>query len=68
MILDLSFAVRKQGRTRGRKRKEEEIIQDSVNDTTVRMAPDGPVKELGNVLPMILDFMATVPPEEHIHC
>ncbi len=25
------------------------------------------MKELGNVLPRILDFMASVPPEEHIH-
>jgi hypothetical protein len=39
----------------------------SVNDTTKRLAPDVPVKELGNVLPRLLDFMATVPAEEHIH-
>jgi hypothetical protein len=30
------------------------------------MAPEAPIKELGNVLPRILDFMATVPSEEHI--
>jgi hypothetical protein len=74
MILDLSFAVRRgqgqRGREqRGRKRsyENEVILQPSVNDTTVRLAPDGPVKELGNVLPRILDFMASVPAEEHIH-
>jgi hypothetical protein len=70
MILDLSFAVRRgQKGKRGRKRKstEEDILQPSVNDTTVRLAPDGPVKELGNVLPRILDFMSTVPAEEHIY-
>jgi hypothetical protein len=68
MILDLSFAVRRE-RTQGRKRsiREEEILQASVNDTTVRLAPEEPVKELGNVLPRILDFMAEVPAEEHIH-
>jgi hypothetical protein len=69
MILDLSFAVRREPKSRGRKRprSEEHILQASVNDTTVRLAPEGPVKELGNVLPRILDFMASVPPEEHIH-
>jgi hypothetical protein len=80
MILDLSFAVRarrthrkdaKRGQTKkGRKRSkrgDDDIIQASVNDTTTRLAPEGPVKELGNVLPRLLDFMATVPPEEHIH-
>jgi hypothetical protein len=68
MILDLSFAVRR-GRTRGRKRSRQNkvILQESVNDSTVRLAPEAPVKELGNVLPRLLDFMAEVPPEEHIH-
>ena len=37
-----------------------------MNDTTVRLAPDVPVKQLGYVLPRLLDFMATVPAEEHI--
>jgi hypothetical protein len=68
MILDLSFAVRR-GRTRGRKRShnDEVILQESVNDSTVRQAPEIPVKELGNVLPRLLDFMADVPAAEHIH-
>jgi hypothetical protein len=54
MILDLSFAVRRQARQWGRKgtRQDEPIMQASVNDTTVRIAPEGPVKELGNVLPI----------------
>jgi hypothetical protein len=30
---------------------------------TNRLAPYGPVNELGNVLPLILDFIATVPAE-----
>jgi hypothetical protein len=69
MILDLSFAVRRRPQQRGRKRSRdhEVILQPSVNDTTVRLAPEGPVKELGNVLPRILAFMSSVPPEEHIH-
>jgi hypothetical protein len=71
MILDLAFAVRR-GRTSGRKRKhggddDDILLQASVNDTTVRQAPETPVKELGHVLPRILDFMASVPEEEHIH-
>ncbi len=68
MILDLSFAVRRQ-RTKGRKRSHdgEEILQESVNDSTRRLAPEGPVKELGNVLPRILDFMHSIPAEEHIY-
>jgi hypothetical protein len=38
-----------------------------MNNTTARLAPEAPVKDFGNVLPHILDFMAAVPPEEHIH-
>jgi hypothetical protein len=69
IILDLSFAVRQVAKKKGRQRsrQEEQILQDSVNDTTVRLSPEAPVKELGNVLPRLLDFMASVPPEEHIH-
>jgi hypothetical protein len=75
MILDLSFAARARrttgrgprGKTnRGQKRHHgEDIIQAqaSVNDNTRRLAPDVPVKELGNVLPRLLDFIATVPAE-----
>jgi hypothetical protein len=70
MILDLSYTVRRgQRRSRKRKRRHEDetIIQASVNDTTVRLAPELPIKELRNALPRILNFMATVPPEEHIY-
>jgi hypothetical protein len=70
MILDLSLGVRRHARRRSRKRRhlgDDEIIQASVNDTTVRQAPDIPAKELGNVRPRLLDFMAQVPAEEHIH-
>jgi hypothetical protein len=70
MILDLSFAVQRGMKNRGRKQSREgdTILQASVNNTiTVRLAPEAPVKELGNVPPRILNFMATVPSEEHIH-
>jgi hypothetical protein len=70
MILDLSFAVRRGKTGRGRKRSQQGKVilpHQSVNDSTVRLVPDAPVKELGNVLPRILDFMASVPAEEHIH-
>ena len=66
MILDLLFAARQ--RQRGRKRRQlaqqqlEDTLQPSVNDTTARQAPKGPIKKLGNVLPRLFDFMGTVPP------
>jgi hypothetical protein len=52
MILDLSFTVQRQSRQRGSKRMrhDEPIMQASLNGTTVHLAPEGPVKELGNVL------------------
>ena len=63
MILDLSFAVHKSGTN---KRRLGDIVQESVNDSTTRLAPTEPVKELGRVLPRVLDFMADVPAEETI--
>ena len=66
MILDLSFPVTKPV-TKGKKRSQQEVLQESVNNTTVRLAPEGPVKELGNVLPRIFAFMAEVPQQEEIH-
>jgi hypothetical protein len=55
MILDLAFPVLRQEKGKGRKRKgRQEVLQPSVNDTTVRMAPEAPVKELGNVLKRLL--------------
>jgi hypothetical protein len=43
MVLDLSFAVQQRQEQRGRKRPRSDgpILQASVNDTTVRLAPDG---------------------------
>jgi hypothetical protein len=69
MILDLSFAVRQVAKKKGRQRSRQggQVLEDSVNDTTVRLAPEAPLKELGNVLPRLLDFMASILPEEHIH-
>jgi hypothetical protein len=55
MILDLAFPVLRQGKGKGKKRKRvQEVLQKSVNDSTVRMAPEAPVKELGNVLKRLL--------------
>jgi hypothetical protein len=58
MILDLSFAVRRGKSGQGRKRShlDDFVLQPSVNDTTERLAPEAPVKELGNVLPRLLNF------------
>jgi hypothetical protein len=46
LILDLSFAVQRGQQQRGRKRSREDkvILQASVNDTAVRLAPKAPVK------------------------
>jgi hypothetical protein len=68
MILYLSFPVLRQAAGKGKKRKrgEREVLHDSVNDTTVRVAPEKPVKELGNVLSRLLRFMQEVPVKEHI--
>jgi hypothetical protein len=62
-----SAEARQDGDESDRTRGGGVILQEFVNDLTVRLAPDTPVKELGNVLPRILDFMASVPAEEHIH-
>jgi hypothetical protein len=64
LILDLSFPVhcasKKGGGTMGT------VVQASVNNTTVPLAPTWPVSELGRVLPRVLDFMKTVPEHEEI--
>jgi hypothetical protein len=67
MILDLLFAVRQGQRSRGHSQLPAgmDVLQASVNDTTMRLAPEAPVKELGNVLPRLLNFMATVHTDEH---
>jgi hypothetical protein len=70
MILDLSFPVLRQARGKKRKRRareEREVLKESVNDSTVRLAPEAPVKELGNVLSRLLRFMQEVPAKEEIH-
>jgi hypothetical protein len=58
MILDLSFPVLRKSQTRGRKRRTKrearDILRESVNDSTVKLAPEAPVKELGNVLKRLL--------------
>jgi hypothetical protein len=68
MILDLSFPVVWQEGRKGRKQRGvHTVIQESVNDIMVQMAPEAPIKELGNVLARLLQFMQDVPETEHIH-
>eukprot|EP00978_Attheya_sp_CCMP212_P042181 scaffold252731_cov28-Attheya_sp.AAC.2 len=60
LILDLSFPVHRAGAKGSRKLGP--IIQESVNDTTVPLAPLAPVNELvGKVLLRLLHFMRQVP-------
>lgn len=71
LILDLSFPVQRATPTikpgRRSKRKLGEVLQESVNDSTTRLAPIEPVKELGQVLPRLLTFMSETPRHEHIN-
>jgi hypothetical protein len=57
---------------RGKKRKQQSrgergILKELVNNSTVRLAPEVPVKDLGNILSRLLQFMQEVPVEEEIH-
>jgi hypothetical protein len=65
LILDLSFPVHRAGAKGSRKLGP--IIQESVNDTTVPLAPLAPVNELGKVLLRLLHFMRQVPDGESIN-
>jgi hypothetical protein len=66
IILDLSFPVRRQNKTARRRHRLGKIIQESVNDTTDRLAPSEAVKAIGQVLPNLFHFMADTPAEEII--
>jgi hypothetical protein len=54
IILDLSFPVY---RTRTKPSKHEEPIHASVNETTNRLAPDKPVREIGNVFHRVMHLL-----------
>ena len=69
LLLDLSFAVQSGicGRKRARQQAEAHVhLAPAVNETTTKLSPEYPVKELGRVLPRLLRFMAEVPAEETI--
>jgi hypothetical protein len=55
--LDLSFAV--QLEQKPSQHKAGKVLQEAVNDTTVPLAPQRPVQEIGKVLPQIFEFMAS---------
>jgi hypothetical protein len=65
IILDLSFPVRKPPHPQS-KRRMGETVAESVNDTTRKLAPQGPVHAIGQVLPRLFHFMASTPPEQEI--
>ena len=65
IILDLSFPVRRPP-IKGQKRRMGEVIQESINVTTQKLAPTEPVKEIGNVLPRLFHFMASTPEDQEI--
>jgi hypothetical protein len=47
-------------------RKAGAVLQEAVNDTTVPLAPRTPVRQIGNVLPRIFEFMAKTPEGQEI--
>jgi hypothetical protein len=65
IILDLSFPVRRPPQDKS-KRRMGEVVQKSINDTTKKLAPQRPVREIGQVLPRIFQFMATTPADQEI--
>ena len=69
LLLDLSFAVHahRGGGKKARRASATAIpLAPSVNDTTTKLSPDYPIKELGRVLLRLLRFTAEVPAEETI--
>ena len=69
LLLDLSFAVHApqgKGKRACRSYATATPLAPSVNDTTTKLSPDYPIKELGRVLLRLLWFMAKVPAEETI--
>jgi hypothetical protein len=66
IILDLSFFPVHRPPQKGAKRRMGELIQDSINDTTSKLAPTAPVHEIGKVLPRLFHFMASTPADQEI--
>ena len=64
IILDLSFPVYPRSTTR---RRTQQPLVPSVNDSTKKLAPDTPVRELGNVLWRIFDLMGRATQTDDIH-
>ncbi len=64
IILDLSFPVRRPPKKSSRRMGE--VVAQAVNDTTKKLAPQEPVREIGQVLPRIFHFMATTPADQEI--
>jgi hypothetical protein len=63
IILDLSFPVYPEKST-GARGKRMEPIQASVNDTTTKLAPSGPVEEIGNVFRRLLSLIDSAEADE----
>jgi hypothetical protein len=69
IILDLSFPVRRpptKQESSSKRRRMGETIQESVNDTTKKLAPSEPVHAIGKVLPRLFHFMASTPKDQEI--
>jgi hypothetical protein len=64
-MLALSFPVRRPLQQKSSRRMGK-VAAKAVNDTTEKLAPQGPVREIGQVLPRIFHFMATMPADQEI--
>jgi hypothetical protein len=63
IILDLSFPVYPEKST-GAKGRRMDPIQTSVNETTTKLAPSGPVEEIGNVFRRLMSLLDSAENDE----
>jgi hypothetical protein len=68
IILDLPFPVQRPPTNKWLwgKPQQSEVVQESINNSTVRLDPDAAVKAIKQVLPRLFQFMADTPEDEII--
>ena len=58
--MDLSFPVYRRA-VRGRRRQIQKIMQEAVNKFLVGLAPEKAVKQTGNILPRLFEYLLKAP-------
>ena len=68
IILDLSFLVRRPPTKQAGSKQQRtgEVMAESVNDTTAKLAPQGPARKIAQVLPRLFHDTATMPKDHEI--